>query len=98
MLTDKPPTRKGPGRGCRSLEEAVHAGGHGFGVRDKAVRFRRNVIVRPHIVRGGFFGDSRHSTSKAPALSRTIRLTERNELPCRPDENLDGIDSRAEGP
>ena len=28
-----------------SAQEAVHAGCHGFGVLDKAVRFRRNVVV-----------------------------------------------------
>ena len=53
-------------------QEAVYAGCHGFGVRDKAVRFRRNFVVRrdshggmdwrfasPHERRHGLVADSK---------------------------------------
>ena len=49
---------------------AVHAGRHGFGVRGKVVRFRRNAVVRRDS-QGELIGELRRSTSEDTALSRT---------------------------
>ena len=88
----------GGNSGCsRSLvsQKAVHAGCHGFGgfgVCDKAVLFRRNIVVRRDsqvdgLATGGWIGDSRYFTSEDTALSRTPK-------PWHPGIYVFSLDSR----